>query len=381
MAANSYRPEFNPHQLRFARERRGLTKEAFAKLCGVTRRAVTDWESGNVVTPPIDRISHVLGFPSEFFVGDDIEEIASESVSFRALSSMTPRQVHQVLAHASLIRRFAVWVDARYSTPRADVPSIEELTASEKEAEPSAVEGANALRTLWGLGARPIKDMLVLLESHGVRVFGLPPNDREIDAFSFWYGDQPLIFLNTTKSSERMRFDLAHELGHLCLHREVCTNRNRRYELDANSFASAFLMPRTGLLPQIVGHLTLPDIMRLKAFWRVSAMAMVRRLHQLGRVSDWQYRTWMIDLTKQGFRSSEPGGMPNEQSELLGQVMTLARQDGLGLEKVARECGIPTPDLVAALMGLTVIPLTRPVNDPPDPTPPQGDRSSLRLVR
>jgi len=196
--------------------------------------------------------------------------------------------------------------------------------------------------------------MLALVESRGVRVFGLPTDDYEVDAFSFWYEDRPFIFVNASKSAERIRFDIAHELGHLCMHRTITTNRLRRFELDANAFAGAFLIPRSGLLPQIVGRLSLNDIMDLKKFWRVSATAMVLRLHQLGRITDWQYRSWMIELSEKGFRSTEPGGLPHEQSALLRQIMALAREDGWRAERISKELGIPRSDLAEALLGLTV---------------------------
>jgi Zn-dependent peptidase ImmA (M78 family)/transcriptional regulator with XRE-family HTH domain len=380
---SEYRPEFNPQRLRLARERRGLTKEALAKLCGVTRRAVTDWESGKVDNPPIARISNSLDFPGAFFHGDDLEEVSPDSVSFRALTSMTPRQAHRVLVHASLIRTFSSWIDSRYATPATDVPSFEELTASLTESEPSPVDAASSIRAMWTLGVKPIRDMLALLESHGVRVFGLPPGDREVDAFSYWHEDRAFVFVNVTKSAERLRFDLAHELGHLCMHRGIPTSRNRRYELDANTFASALLMPRAGLLPQVVGKLTLADAMKLKRYWRVSATAMVRRFHQLGRITDWQYRSWMIDLSERGFRSAEPDGVPKEQSALLRQVMSLAREDGWGVERLAIELGIPESDLTAALMGLTITPVSSrlSVADEPRATgvPPEPVR--LRVIR
>jgi Zn-dependent peptidase ImmA (M78 family)/DNA-binding XRE family transcriptional regulator len=354
LAASRGEPEFNPNRLRLARERRGLTKEALATLCDVTRRAVTDWESGRVDNPPVARIAHALDFPESFFFGDDLDEVRVDAVSFRALSSMTSRQVSRVLSHASMLRAFSFWVDSRYATPEVDVPSFEELIASVQDAEPSPVDAALSLRRMWSLGMRPIPDMLAVLESRGVRVLGLPSQDREVDAFSFWHENQPFIFLNASKSAERLRFDLAHELGHLCIHRDVRTNRNRQYELDANTFASTFLMPADGLTPQLVGSLSLPDVMELKAYWRVSATALVRRLHQLRRISDWQYRTWMIDLSERGFRTSEPNGIPREQSALLRQVLALAREDGWRAERISKELGIPRRDLTEAFLGLTV---------------------------
>lgn len=354
---NSSPLTFNPHRLRIARARRGLTKEALADECGVTRRAVTDWESGRVENPPVERISAALKFPTEFFFGEDLDEVSTEAVSFRALTSMSQRQIHRVLAQAALVRRFSDWIDDRYETPDTDVPSIEELTASQREDEPVPTEAAEALRTMWNLGAKPIADMLALLESRGVRVFALGSADREVDAFSFWHGKRAYIFLNVVKSAERLRFDLAHELGHLCMHRGINTNRIRRYELAANTFASSFLMPRSGLIPQITSAPRFNDVMMLKKHWRVSATAMVRRLHQLGRILDWQYRSWMVDLSERGFRTAEPDGGPREQSSLLRQVLSLAREDDWKLSRISADLGIPAADLSDSLMGLVVIPL------------------------
>jgi Zn-dependent peptidase ImmA (M78 family)/transcriptional regulator with XRE-family HTH domain len=350
-------PEFNPHRLRLARERRALTKEALAGLCGVSRRAVSDWEAGRVENPPVEQIAVVLDFPEAFFYMEDLDEVRLDAVSFRALTSMSQRQINRVLANASMIRAFADWIDERYRTPLTDIPSIEELTASQHANEPSPVDSAGAMRNIWSLGKKPIPDMLALLESRGVRVFGLGIEDREVDAFSLWHGRHAYIFLNVSKSSERLRFDLAHELGHLCMHRGIRTNRSRQYELDANTFASNFLMPKAGLLPQISGPPRLNDVFVLKKSWRVSVTAMVRRLHQLGRISDWQYRTWMIDLSERGFRTSEPDGIDRERSSLLRQVMTLSREDGWSLDRISRELGVPRSDLSSALMGLTVTPV------------------------
>jgi Zn-dependent peptidase ImmA (M78 family) len=349
---------FNPHRLRIARDRRGLTKEALSVECGVTRRAVTDWESGRVEAPPVDRISSALHFPSQFFFGDDLDEIPPEAASFRAYTSMSQRQIHRVLAQAALIQKFSDWIEARYRTPETDIPSIQELTAPQTVDEPVPTEAAASLRAIWNLGARPIKNMLTLLESQGVRVFALGSSDREIDAFSFWHAKRAYIFLNTNKSAERLRFDLAHELGHLCMHNGISTNRVRQYELAANAFASSFLMPRTGVVPQIVTTPHFNDIMILKRYWGVSATAMTRRLHQLGRILDWQYRSWMVDLSQQGFRTAEPDGLPKEQSVVFRQVLDLAREDGWSFIRIAAELSIPPADLSDALMGLAVVPLS-----------------------
>jgi Zn-dependent peptidase ImmA (M78 family) len=348
---------FNPHRLRVARARRGLTKEVLAERCRVSRRAVTDWEAGRVEAPPVGTLSMVLEFPVDFFFGEDLDEVPAEAASFRAYTSMSQRQLQSVLAHAALVRRFSDWIDARYETPPVDVPSIQEFTAPLEESEPLPTEAAASIRAIWNLGAVPIANMLTLVESKGIRVFALSGGEREIDAFSFWHAERAYIFLNTDKSAERLRFDLAHELGHICMHQGISTNRVRQYELDANAFASCFLMPRIGLIPQIISTPNFDDMMALKKHWGVSATAMVRRLHQLGRILDWQYRSWMVDLSKRGFRRDEPDGGTKEQSTVLRQVLTLAREDGWNLHRISAQLGIPVSDLSEALIGLAVIPL------------------------
>ena len=70
-----------------------------------------------------------------------------------------------------------------------------------------------------------------------MRVFSLAENTKNVDAFSCWRNDEPYVFLNTFKSTERSRFDSAHELGHLVLHRHGGAKQGRSAEYEAHLFA------------------------------------------------------------------------------------------------------------------------------------------------
>src|SRR3546814_18887947 len=88
--------------------------------------------------------------------------------------------------------------------------------------------------------------MVHLLESRGIRVFSLSENTKEVDAFSVWRDDAPYVFLNRFKSAERSRYDAAHELAHLCLHKHggaAAEYRDSSVEKETSAFAGAFLMP------------------------------------------------------------------------------------------------------------------------------------------
>jgi Zn-dependent peptidase ImmA (M78 family) len=320
-----------------------------ADQCQVSRRTVSSWEAGEVENPPVETIAKVVGFPESFFYADDPVRIPEEGVTFRALSSLLARQVDRVLASASLAIEFSRWMDQHFTTPSADLPDLTES----RGLEPAIA--AESVRSMWEINQLPIKNLLALLEKRGVRVFSLPVSEREVDAFAWWYNNRPFIFLDTGRSSERMRFDLAHELGHLLLHRQSRL-RSRLVEQQAHDFASNFLIPADALYAQVTGQLRFDDIFKLKRYWRVSAVAMLQRLWHLRIISEWHYRTWIIELSKRGYRTSEPDGIHPETSRLFRQLFDLARQDGWSISRMAAALRIPVAEIDSMVFGLAIAP-------------------------
>ena len=357
-AAEDDGPSFNPTRLTLARERSGLTKQNLADQCNVSRRAVSSWEAGEVDNPPVGVIARVLGFSESFFYADDPVRIPRDGVTFRALSSMQARQLERVLAAASLAVEFSGWMDLHYTTPAPDLPDLSES----RSLEPALA--AESVRSMWSINHFPVKNMLLLLEKKGVRVFSLPVDDREVDAFALWHEDRPFIFLNTGRTAERMRFDLAHELGHLLLHRQTRL-RSRNIEQQAHDFASSLLIPADPLYAQVTGELRFDDVFKLKRYWKVSAVAMLQRLWHLRIISEWHYRTWIIKLSKRGYRTSEPDGGHPESSRLFRQLFNLARQDGRSIGNIAAALRIPESEIDSMVFGLAIAPV--PPGAPPVP--------------
>lgn len=338
--------DFCPERLSLAREKRGFTKQQFADLCGVSRRTVTAWERGDIESPPVDLVAAKLAFPVEYFRAGDPVVVNPESVSFRALSSTTARQIHSAMASASLAIEFADWIEQRYRLPEVLFPADGEAEAL------NPVIAAEGVRRAWGMKPGPVQDMFSALERRGVRIFSLPTGDREIDAFSFWREGKPYIFLNPDRTAERQRFDLAHELGHLVLHRGKQLGRSRVVEQEAHDFASAFLIPADLLYPQIVGSLRYSDIFKLKSHWRVSAMAMVERLRRLDLITEWIHRRWIVQLSQEGYRSGEPIGISTELSRLLRELLDKAHEDGWTVPRIAKSIRIAQADLNELIFGL-----------------------------
>lgn len=307
---------FSPERLKLARQRLGLTLTALAEKSGVSPRSLTNFETGD--RPPseesIAKLADALSVPPSFFEREPLDAVPADAASFRKLSKTTATRRDAVLAAASLTVEFYEHIASRFTLPGADIPTLDKL-------EPE--QAAELVRRRWNLGDRPISNLVHLLESKGVRIAALRHEYSDIDAFCFIRDGTPYVFLNTSKSGERQRFDAAHELGHLVLHSdiEMDPSTSKEREAEANRFAAAFLMPKSAVLAQSMRAASLDRVLTARSYWRVSAMALTHRLQELHLLNKWQYRTMCVTLSDQGYRSSEPGGIIPETSQLLRKVM------------------------------------------------------------
>jgi Zn-dependent peptidase ImmA (M78 family)/DNA-binding XRE family transcriptional regulator len=336
----------NPKRISLARKRRGLTQSELADLIGVHRRAVCAYEVGEYFpsNDTMERLGSALAFPLGFFYGDDLDEPTLESGSFRSMTKMMASHRDMALTQAAIGIHVANWLESQFDLPKPALPDLGRESSPEVAAE--------SLRRAWGIGQLPIRNMVHLLEAKGVRVFSLAVDAKEVDAFSMWKGSTPFVFLNTFKSSEHSRFDSAHELGHLVLHRNA--PQGREAEREADAFASAFLMPRPGVLAHVPKFPSLGTLVKLKKVWTVSVIALTYRLHFLGLLSDWQYRGFCVELTKRGYRESEPEEAPRETSLVLPKLFGHLYDEGINRTRIAQLLSIPPSELEALLFGLVL---------------------------
>ena len=339
---------FNPTRLTLARKRRGYSKTELAEKLNLTLRTISMYETGKNLPSleTFERITSVLNFPAEFFVGDNLDEPEVLAVSFRSLSRMSAKLRDMAISQGALAIHFSKWLESIFDLPASDLLDLSAETQPEIAAE--------FLREAWGIGQQPIRNMIHLLESKGVRVFSIAVESRAVDAFSTWKGNTPFVFLNSYKSTEHSRFDAAHELCHLVMHKHGGP-KGRDAELEANRFASAFLMPRGGVLAHLPKFATLAEIRRLKRIWITSMIAMCHRLHELEALSDWQYKSLIVEMSKRGYRTYEPDGAPRETSLVLPKLLTsLYQEDKLTRARIAEKLAIPASDLEHLLFSLVM---------------------------
>ena len=342
---------FNHKRLSLARKRRRLTGKGLAELARVSAITVSRLENGENQPDEetIAKLARALGYPIQFFSDDDPEEIDTNAVSFRALSKMSPRERDAAIAAGVLGLELSDWVEGEFRLPKTNLLDLS------YETDPEAA--ARSLRQYWGLGEKPIGNVLGLLEVNGILVFSLAENTAAVDAFSFWRNERPFIFLNNYKTAEHSIYDSVHELGHLVMHRhagtQAGTQPSRAAEREANQFAAAFLMPENDVRSRVPRFITVDRIIEAKRRWRVSAMAMAYRLHVLGVLSDWQYKSACIELGRRGFRSGEPGGIERETSRVWQKVLSQLWTERRTKNEIADALHIPLDELEGLIWGLT----------------------------
>jgi len=361
---------FNPARLSLARKRRGLNKIRLAELAGISLRSISAFENGEK-SPSAEnaaRLAFVLRFPLGFFAGSELDIPSPHTASFRAMSRMSAAQRDSALGAGALAFLLSDWIEERF-----ELPSVDLLDLREEKPEAAAM----ALRQHWSLGERPVRNMVHLLEAKGVRIFSLSERTLAVDAFSVWRNEKPFVFLNTLKSAEHSRLDAAHELGHLVLHKHGGPY-GQAAEREAHAFASAFLMPKASVLAVAPRVPTLAHLIQLKKQWIVSVAALTYRLHAIGLLSEWHYRTLCIEISERGFRREEPSGAQRETSLILAKVFSALRSEGIGKDEIAAAIQIDPMEIDGLVFGLTLLGLNGGATAQPNSS---SRRANLRVIK
>lgn len=341
---------FQPDRLVLARRRRGYNKTTLAQRAGVTPQTVTAYEQSERYPQRAgaERLALALDVPVAFLYADPADAVPLDAASFRSLARMTAAQRDAALAAGTLAVELNDWIEERFHLPANQVPDLDPGIITPEGA-------ASHVRGEWGLGNAPIGNVLQEVESRGVRAFALAAECREVDAFSFWREETstPFVFLGTHKTPERQVFDLAHELGHLVLHRDHAAPRGRQEEREADMFASCFLMPSSDVIAAAPRLPSFRDLVRAKRRWRVSAAALNFRMHQLGLITDWHYHTLCMEISRIG-RNIELDSIPREQSQVLGKVIQALRAEGITRADIAASLHLYQRD-IDALLGRLVV--------------------------
>jgi Zn-dependent peptidase ImmA (M78 family) len=329
-------------RLRQARELNKWTQEELAAQVGVTQSAIALIERDALV--PRDEvvvaISHATGFPREFFDLPIASDFPLGSLVYRKFTRMRAdhkRQSHRLAQQAYELSQFLL---SRLKPVPVTLPrGLRETPAT----------SAQIVRNALGIDpVTPIKTLMHRVEKAGVRVFLLPEEIPDLDAFSAWVDDVPVVVLNANKPGDRQNFNLAHEIGHLTMHYPLTFGQDG-IEEEANEFAGELLLPEVSIREELVPPVTLALVAELKARWRVSMQALLYRARELAIVTERQYKYLRMQMAKNDWVQVEPVPIEPDRPRGLRKMAEVAYGSQLNYRKIAKDAGRP-PFLVSRII-------------------------------
>jgi len=253
--------------------------------------------------------------------------------------SMTVKEAAEMYRHAE----FTYDVFRTMLTKRRFKPFRLNLPVSPSD---DPCEAAAVTRSELGLSPdKPIPHLTHALEQAGVLILALPRPFEHREAFSLWAGydrARPVIVLAGGKVGDRLRMNIAHELGHLVMHKPLA-NAVHEVEKQAFQFAAEFLMPEKQMRLEIIPPVNLDTFASLKPRWGVAIAALVMRAKELGIINQRKYTYLFQQLSARGWRMREPRmfDVPVEKPRAVRQIAEMVYGTPIRYKKLADDMGMP----------------------------------------
>lgn len=331
---------FNGQRFKDALQFRGKRMTELAKDIDISKQSLSLYANGENMPPyeNVQKIARALDFPFEFFMTEDLCTTVTDNTYFRSQASATKllqnaqkMKLEYVAKVYEVLLNYVDFPD-RNIPPVLFNPTDNLLEADSDEVLEQIEDIAGMVRKYWKLGNGPIDNLQYLLESNGIIVTGFKNVDAKIDAFSQRINVQNhgTVFIIALALGEkpdvRLRFDMAHELGHILMHNWDDSNESlgkdefNALEKQANMFASAFLLPRETFGRDVAPYATNIEYYRtLKKKWGVSMQAMMYRARQLNLITANQFQYMMRIISAKGYKTHEPGDTPGKLNSTIFQ--------------------------------------------------------------
>ena len=313
------RKSVNPEMVILARESRGLTQEELAQALFVSQGRISKIENGMLdFVPPdlLNKLCKTLNYPKSFFYANEqIYGLGMHLVYHRIHRSFPGKLLTKVHAQTNIMRIgiFRLLRSASLKNNKMFRADIDDYDGDIKAI-------AQAVRAAWLLPRGPIKNLTNAIENAGGIVVWCNFGPKALlDAISQWIpGFPPLFFVNANVPGDRLRFSLAHELGHVLMHRIP----NPDMEKQANKFAAELLMPEEEIALSLRA-LTLSKLADRKLYWRVSMAALIMRAKDLKKITERQSSYFWSQMAKLGYKTCEPAELeiPKEEPNILKQMI------------------------------------------------------------
>ena len=291
---------FDHRMVVIGRESRGLTQKDLSLRSGISQAALSKIEiglAGHVPDRTLDAISKALGYDPNFFALDvEIYGLGPSLVYHRKKQSLPIKTLKKVYARINI---FSIQLRTLLLGVELEPCKIPRIDPEEYGGDIRKI--ARDIRSNW-LPPGPVENLIRTIENAGGLVIFIDFETRLLDGVSLWPTRlPPLFFLNPSSPPDRLRWTLAHELGHQVLHQFP----NSGMEKQADTFAAEMLIPAKEVKHSL-GKLEFPKLADLKRRWKVSMAALAMQAIVLRKLPPAQQRLIWSRFTKAGFRRTEP---------------------------------------------------------------------------
>lgn len=349
----------NPHVLIAAREAMGLTQVQLAarlsELSGagpkISQGYVSRVEKGSlsVADDRLELFAAALECTVDLLVSDaKLWSLGDGCLYHRNRASTKASTLRKLHARVNLLRLYLHRLAEAAELP---LPMFG-LTPLSVGGLDGPEDAARGLRSSLALGTGAISSVTAVAERIGALVVPMSLGSREVDATSLHPpGEPPIFVINTDAPTDRQRFTLAHEIGHTACVPAV----DMDVEEMAQAFAGELLVPARHVRADLTAApITPARLLQLKAVWRVSAAALLRRAADLAVITDSRYRSASAQMSALGWRTTEPDPLPPERPNVVPSLVSAAVTAMGGADNAARVAGT-TVSTLRELFGADVL--------------------------
>lgn len=308
--------------LETARLLRQKTQKEVVEAIGISQASLSKAEHGLQELPVdiMDKLYDYYDLPETFF-------LRSEGVSplghlyYRKKLTITNKVIDSFVAKVKI---FKAIIDDLMSAVELPKYTLGNYVPNENL---SAKEIARKIRYELKVYNGAVPNLSTLLENNGIIIIRFDFGTDKIDGLTtITDSDRKVMFINNQMPNDRIRFSMAHELGHLVMHlgNPPCSSDDA--EQQADEFASEFLMPEEEIRPMLL-NVNIQTLGMLKRKWRVSMHALVRRAKDLETITYQQYRNLQMYFSKKGYTKSEPIPLPLENPTMWDETLKLYRDE------------------------------------------------------
>lgn len=268
----------------------------------LSKAAISKYENGKSApkSTNLRALASALDCSPDYLLTESSTKV--EWLRFRKKTSLTKRLEAEVKETARQWLEAKLLVEDHMSEnpPFLELPLVTVSTLEDAE------ETAEHLRESWDIGDWPIESLSTAMEKSGVTVITIDA-EEDIDGLSgIANKDIRFVVVASNVSADRMRMNLAHELGHIVI---KPTADEKFDEKIAFRFAAALIVPRSVMFERVGRSrqtVSLQELILIKEEYGVSIQALIRRCFDLDIISEWTYRQLNISMRSRGWHRQEP---------------------------------------------------------------------------